>query len=391
MAALNAFENTVLGNVAVCTAQFILKPTVNISNAYVTYSLMDDEGTIYSTGNGSTLNTIPKANAKVVQSQISLPVPSTLPINVVGTTYQVRLELNLESSEIIELYSNLVVLPLELTYEGAGDTVDIKGNSPSVSIVINGTPSAIAPLLYYGNDLVPLQSALTTSAPTSTSDGKLYSTVINTNDSSIFPSLNAYNLMWQYVLNGQNNTEISSVFIVTPSILMAVKDLMSLINKAKTSLREKPTFSVIDALTYLRLGADVFNGYADPTMFTFTNATGAVRSYWLKFSEVEALRAQYLFEAESNFDFQGQAISLSVQREQYYESLASAIEGSLFDHAKSFKKILAKRGNIDGDGNVNPNKMRTGALGNVGISFSPVSRLRPLNTNSFLGGQRGIF
>jgi hypothetical protein len=318
-------------------------------------------------------------------------VPSTLPVNVLGTTYQVRISLHLVSAEVVELYSNLTILPLELTYEGAGDTVDIKGNQISVSIVINGTPSVVNPLIYYGNDLVPIVVPLVPSAPTATSDGNLYTTVIDTTDQSIFPSLNAYTLMWQYILSGKNNTEISSVWIVTTSILMAVKDLMADINKARTGLRDKPTFSVVDALTHLRLGGDLFNGYADPTTFTFTNATGSVRAYWLMFAKISALRSQYMYEGESAFDFQGQAISLNVDRAQYYENMANALEGQLDSTVKPFKAILAKRGNVDGDGNVNPNKLRHGAIGSVGVTLSAVSRVRPWNPNSWLGGQRQIF
>ncbi len=394
MAALNAFENTVIGNTAVTTAQFILTTQTDITSAYVTYTLLDDEGTVFSTGNGSVIDVLPKANAKVVQSSISLVVPSTLPVNVLGTTYQVRITLHLISNNV-ESYSNLTVLPLELTYEGAGDIVDIKGNSFDVSIVIDGTPSAINPLLYYGNDPVPITTALIPSSPLPTSDGNLYTTTVNTTDQAIYPTLNAYALMWQYILNGKNNTEVSSVWIVTPSILMAVKDLMATINKARTGLRDKPTFSVTDALTYLRLGADLFNGFGDPTAFTFTNATGAVRGYWLKFSEVEALRAQYLYEGESSFDFQGQAISLNVDRTQYYEGLASAIESQLESTVRPFKATLSKRGNINGDGNVDPTKLRAGALGSVGITYSPVSRIGFGVNGQYLGlgwgGQRSLF
>jgi hypothetical protein len=71
--------------------------------------------------------------------------------------------------------------------------------------------------------------------------------------------------------------------------------------------------------------------------------------------------------------------------------MASALENQLNDPAKQFKLILSKRGNVDGDGNVNPLKMRPGSLSCVGVTLSPVSRLRPWNPNGFLGSQRSIF
>ena len=129
MAFINAFDDVVVGNTSTTLAQFILSPTQDITGAYVTYELLDENGTIYSTGNGATVNMVPKPNAKVLQSSVTIATPSTMPTNVVGTTYQVRLLLNLTNSPKIELYSNINVLPATLTLEGAADIVDLKGNS----------------------------------------------------------------------------------------------------------------------------------------------------------------------------------------------------------------------------------------------------------------------
>lgn len=397
MAGINSFENVVVGQTASTLAQFILRPDQDITNAYITFHLLDENGTVYSTGNGSSLETIIKPNAKVIQSNINVSVPSNIPVNELGTTYQVRISLVLTSSQSTELYSNLTVLPETITYLGVGDIVDLKGNEIYAPILIEGLPTAINPIIYWQNEILPI-TPLTPSSATLTADGYSYFTTIDTNavllDGSgpaFYPSLEPYNLIWQYILYGNNCTESSSVWIATPRMLQAAKDLLSEINKARTSIRDKPTFSVTDAMLALRLGGDAFNGYADPTTFDFTNASGTVRHYWLAFSKIHALRAQYLYEAESNFDFQGNAIQLSVQREQYYESLAGAIENSVLEPAKQFKAVLNKRGNTDGDGNVNPNRHRAGSIGNVGVTYSAVSRLRPWNPNSWLGGQRSIF
>jgi hypothetical protein len=122
-----------------------------------------------------------------------------------------------------------------------------------------------------------------------------------------------------------------------------------------------------------------------------TNATGPVRNYWINMSEIEALRSQYMAESEAAFDFQGQAISLSIDRTQYYEALASAIEIQIQEPMRTLKQNLGKRGALAGDGNVDPTQLRQGAIGTIGISLSPVSNLRPFNANYWLGGLRNIF
>jgi len=141
-------------------------------------------------------------------------------------------------------------------------------------------------------------------------------------------------------------------------------------------------------MSYLRRGADWFNAYSLVTTFSMTNAKNGIREYWIKFSEVIALRSQYMYEGETAFDFQGQAVSLNIDRSQYYEGLASVIENEVLEPTRMLKQQLAKRGNTDGDGSVDPNALRRGAIGSLGISLTPVSNLRLGNPNSYFFGIR---
>lgn len=391
MAFVNGFEKVIAGTNATTTAQFILEPGTSVNNLSATYQLLNAEGDVFSSGVGSevTVNIMP--DATVVQSTIIVPVPSAIPVNELGSTYQVRIILLREGKRVTSLYSNLEIISDTSRDLGAADSVVLINTQVITEIVVDVEPTDIQPLLYFGNDLVPLESPLPVSGPVPIAEGFLFSTDFIAVTGITPASLVPYNVVWQYKVNKRNYTEASAIYIVTPSILQAVKDLMAKINKARTSLGLKPTFSTLDALVHLRRGADDFNGFSDTTTFTMTNATGPVRSYWLAFSEVSALRSQYMFEGESAFDYSGQAIQLTVQREQYYETLASQLENQYFEPAKQFKAILSKRGNTGGDGNVNPNKLNKGAIGTVGITLSPVSVARPWNPNSWLGGQRTIF
>ena len=106
-----------------------------------------------------------------------------------------------------------------------------------------------------------------------------------------------------------------------------------------------------------------------------TNAKGGIREYWLMWTELMAIRAQYLAEGEKAFDYSGAAISLNVDRTGYLDSAASAIQSELDNEFKPFKQNLVNKGQTGGDGSGDLNALGAGAMGAVGVSLTP--------TNSF--------
>jgi hypothetical protein len=104
------------------------------------------------------------------------------------------------------------------------------------------------------------------------------------------------------------------------------------------------------------------------------NAKGGIREYWLRFAEVMALRSQFLAEGEKVFNFSGQAISLEVDRTQYYQTLADNIQSYLDAEGKQVKQNLIKKGITAGDGDVSDlSAMRRGANGAVAITLTPAT------------------
>jgi hypothetical protein len=158
--------------------------------------------------------------------------------------------------------------------------------------------------------------------------------------------------------------------------MMAMEDVRSMLQRAQTTLYQLPetVFSPEVILAHLRMGRDDFNAAAGVlTSFTMLNATGAIRSYWLGYSYVSLLRSQYLLEGEKAFDFQGQAISLNVDRTQYYQTMASDILGDLNNNVKPFKQNLLKKGVSSGDGDMGK-VPATGNVGALGIGVTPASQ-----------------
>lgn len=387
---LNSFEPVVAGNSATTIAQFVLPAGTDANIGTITYELLDADGLVYSSGGSSGYTATVAPNGVVAQAQVIVSVPSNIPTNVMGQSYQVRFTL-VTADFTNQMYSSLQVNPATLTWQGAEDVIELSGNTVQMNLILDQSYTNVTADFYYQNTKInPLPPTIL--GPTVTADGYHYWLNLTLDPQVVPATLAPYHLLWQYSNAGTGTgVENAAVYCVTPSMLQTMKDLLAEINKARSGIGDKPTFSVLDAFTHLRLGGDLWNAFGNPTTFTFTNAVGGVRAYWLAWAKVSALRSQYLFEGESAFDFSGQAISLNIDRTQYYESMASAIEGSIQEPARQFKMLLAKRGNTTGDGNVDPNKLRFGAIGTVGVTLSPVANIRPWNTNTWLGGQRNIF
>ena len=213
-----------------------------------------------------------------------------------------------------------------------------------------------------------------------TADGYLYSGSLTVPD--LEARLEHYTIVWSAYnadAPGLKSRQTGRIFIVNPSILSATDDMKLLIQKSRTTVAHQQDllFTIPLLLAYLRRGRDAFNGaYGVLTSFTMMNAQGSVREFWLRTSEVVALRAQFLAEGEKVFNFSGQAISLDVDRTQYYQQLADTLQSQLDNEVKPYKTNLIIKGILGGDGNLNPAGgvgLRPGAIGAVGITLSPAS------------------
>lgn len=384
---LNSFNDTVAGDTATTTIQFVLPLNFDASLGNISFLLQDAEGLVYSYGVANNYSVSQSQNAVLVQAQVNLTIPSTIPTNNMGTAYQVSMLLEVPNEKPVYQNALIKVLPLTMKETGASDCVIIKGSRSSLDLTLPRQYNVVSANFYRDNDIINPTPPII-APPVPTADGFVYSIKLNTQQ--IQATLNPYSVIWLY---GDSPTELdeqtqSSIYVVTPSMMQAAKDLLLRVNKARTSIGDRPTYSIDEMMSYLRRGADWFNAYSLVTTFSMTNAKNGIREYWIKFSEVIALRSQYMYEGETAFDFQGQAVSLNIDRSQYYEGLASVIENEVLEPTRMLKQQLAKRGNTDGDGSVDPNALRRGAIGSLGISLTPVSNLRLGNPNSYFFGIR---
>lgn len=364
------------GDTAVTQVVYLLPPTVALQSPSVSFDLIDADGVVYGAGFGTNLQFVSASGGNNrLSADISVSIPSDLPANVAGTSYQVRVKLTISGQELLQ-FLPVVVLPYEKVQLGAESAIEFYGDAVEINLVLPSAP-ATNPTLEVYNGNTALAAPVLSTGPVATADGYRYTVSVAT-AGVLPPTFVQYTGLWRY---GNNQKEVSKIYVVTASMLQAMNDIRDVVNKARAHFGFQPVFSPEQIAGYLRMGMDKFNGWYFTTNFNMTNATGPVRAFWLALAQIEALRSQYLMEGVSAFDFGGQAVTLTVDQTQYYEGLASAIENQITEPLRQFKNQIATRGLTSGDGNVDPNSLAFGAVAHVGIGLSPVSNIRPGNAN----------
>jgi hypothetical protein len=371
------------GQSAIGTAVFSFPATFDPTGGYVTWEFMDQQGTVYSSGNAFDYQVQSNGLSNTVLARAVINAPSSMAPSAINSKYQLRYTLNLRTldpSQQQRFFSaeNVTVTGLTTTPIGTQDQIEFRGKPAKMSIVLDQLYDTVVLEVYKDNTL--LGSAPITNYER-VSNGFYYAATIQT--SNMPESLEAYNVVWNYSNAVDPNTvftETARLWISNPSIENAVNDIKSKINKARTTLygTSDLIFPSEVVMVWLRRGMDMFNGYSGVfTSFTMTNAKGSIREYWLMCAEAMALQSQELAEAEKAFDFQGAAISLNVDRSAAYGAMADKIQGLLDNQLKPFKQNLIIKGQTAGDGSADPSKLARGAIGAVGITITPASPWGP--------------
>lgn len=375
---LDAYQNLIneieSGDAAVGKVFFTFPAAQSFTGSSVRWSLLDEAGSVFSTGNAYEYKVTSTSMKATLEAMAVIHVPSNVSPSLSGYKYQIRWELsNLPgATQPVYSFESITVLGKTTAPQGVRDSVELQGDRAELSIVLPRIFDEIGIEVFNGNtSVVPFTPA---SYEATIDSGYYFQVPLET--STITSQLDPYIVTWRYRnTGGLTNRESGKLFVVNPSILDAIDDCRQRLMKAHTTLMQFDDILFADEyiLSGLRRGRDAFNAAAGVlTYFDMTNATGGIREYWLRFAEVHMLRAQYLAEGEKSFDFQGQAISLSTDKAQYYQGLADNIQQQLDNDIKPFKQNLAKRGIISGDGDLN-NKAGHVSVGRTGIGMHPMS------------------
>ena len=364
------------GQAGIAKGYFVLGAgTTGAHAGYVRWSVLSNSGTIFSTGNAYEYVVTQNSFMDAVEATSVIHVPSDIPPTSESSAYQIRWELILPNTDPIYLFENLTVLGGTSVPLGAQDAIEMQGDPATMYLVLNKLYDSVLAEVYVGTNKI--SSIVPNGKPTKVSSGYMYQVTMDT--SSIVAALDPITITWKY-LNAAAphivSRETAKLFIVNPPILTAVEDSRMQVSKARTTLfgYEDAIFDTSTILSWLRRGRDDFNAAGGLfTTFDMSQATGALRSYWLMYSEIAMLRAQSLAEGEKAFNFSGQAISLEVDRTAYYDKLADSLQSQVDSNIGPLKKNLAMKGITSGNGDLN--STHGGNRPMIGISIHPATNI----------------
>ena len=363
------------GKSALAVSVFQLPLDLDPSNGYVVWDLLDDQGVVYSSGNAYEYKIMATGAANTVIARSVINAPASIPPTV-DNPYQLRYTLKVQD-KVAYSYESLRITGFPDMQLGSQDSVEMQGDNATLSLVTEQLFKNYVLEIWQDNTKI---ASMTCANPERVSSGYF---VAGTIDTTAMPvTLRPYQVVWKfYNTEAQVFRESSALHIVNTSIMQAIEDVKSKVNKARQTLygTADSQFPSTEIMKWLRRGADAFNSsYGVLTSFSMTNAMGGVREYWLMYAERYALDAQYLLEGEKAFNFSGASISLDVDRTASIDSAASKIQSVLDNEVKPFKQNLIIKGNSGGDGSGPDgqggfNKSQRGSMGAVGILITPAS------------------
>lgn len=376
--------NTLLGQLeagqaALGVGAWAFPPSVDCTGGRITWDLIDQNGAVYSNGSAFTYKVFSSGVSNRVEGTALITAPSSMPPGLDGQKYQVRWALYLPGNATPTFsFENLRIVGPTSQPMGVPDVVEMATDNISLSIVLPRSYEHAGFQIYSGNNQIV--AYIEASDKVRVADGWLMRGLIDPAAlGGIDASTEPYTVIWSYWNSANANAkdkQSGRLFIVNPVLMMAAEDMRQMCNKARTTVtgEEDIMFTLPVLLSYLRRGRDAFNAsYGMLTSFTMLGAAGGIREFWLMYSEMLALRSQFLAEGEKVFNYSGTAISLEVDRTSYYQTLADAIQGRIDAECKVFKMNLIKKGIIAGDGNLFGVGARPGSTGAIGISISPAS------------------
>ena len=368
-------DNIAAGKSALATAIFQFPADFDPSRGYVVWDLMDDQGVVYSSGNAYEYRINSTGISNTVTAKCVINVPEDIPPSI-DNPYQLRYTCYVQD-KVAYAYENLKVVGFPEMQIGAQDSIEMQGDIATLSLVTEQLFKNYTLEVWAGNSMI---ASMTVTNADKISQGYFVAGSVDTTKMPV--SLIPYKVLWKFWnVPAQTFRESASLHIVNPTIIQAIEDVKSKVNKARQTLYGTPDsqFPSTEIMKWLRRGMDAFNGsYGVLTAFDMTNAMAGIREYWLMYAEKMALDAQYLLEGEKAFNFSGAAISLDVDRTGFLDSMSSKLQGILDNEVKPFKQNLLMKGynkgdgsGLNGDGDFS--KTARGALGAVGLLITPAS------------------
>lgn len=341
-----------------------------------TWSLVDNLGTLWGEGVAQLVD-VPQLVQDSYNYRLTaqLDIPSTILPSDESQRYLLVWKTTF-GEQVYQTSEDITVVGAEQQRYGPNNAMEGLGGKAKLTWTVPNEYAEVTANIFNGNTHA---AAIDASAITKTvvPGGFVYAAEFDTTE--VQPSTEPYLVSWTGKIDANNlDNEQGDLYIVTQTMWSAAKDVEMFLQRSWQTVmgQHDLVFSPGDLMMFLRLGRDLFNTLFLPTKFTMTNAKGPIRSGWIACSQIQACRSEYLAEGMKAFEFTGQATTLSSDRTQYWESLASALEAQFDNTIRPLKTNLSRRGQTEGDGSQDALTLARRAMGAVGVSYSPVANLR---------------
>ena len=185
----------------------------------------------------------------------------------------------------------------------------------------------------------------------------------------LYSGAHPFIIEWDFTYNGvMQPPEYHFVYLTTMRVILAMNDLRRMIDKARNAdINTNLQYSDIDLIHYLQQGMQRLNAYSPQlTNWNFYTLPQQFQIPLTYAAAYEALNAQVLAESVSAFDFNGQSVSLSVDRSPALDSALERMDAYLQNNVPKAKKVWARSGGGTGI-----------SAGVLGISVGPsTNRIR---------------
>lgn len=350
-------------------AQFLVNPDVSIDDIQISFELIDANGVAYLNGPAESVSEVPMSAAlKKYVAEANISIPDNLDTE---KSYYLRWVLERPDGQDTDTQELYIVARFP-EFIGAHDTVELysKPFELHATLPVSGRDEDVNVFIFRQNTEV-FAAAADANEESTGNLGYNYKKVIDTETATgITPQLSAYFVVWKYKENNNNYEESARLYVITPSIGIAANELHQYLNRlAKQKRLPEMKMSTADILYFLDMGANAFNASGSRlTDFTMTNAQGIIKHWWMLYSKIQALNTLYLEEGFKAFDFQGQAIQLSVDQTQYLQSQADALQGQADAQIDTLKKALAVRDALGGDGSSITGRLKLAGGLTIGVA-----------------------
>lgn len=148
--------------------------------------------------------------------------------------------------------------------------------------------------------------------------------------------------VWEYVVNGNPFTKINPVYIVNAAGYAFINDLRMVLDKYKfVDLDPRLQWQDAELLHFVVKGVERLNASNPPTAYDLTKVPIAAKYAVYQGALVEACKAWFLAEGQRTFEYQGQDISLNVDRTQYISKIQDDANAWLSENMRELKQSLA--------------------------------------------------